>query len=233
MPDKITAWSPSRIRDHDQCPRKARYKHVERRKEPGNAATQRGDEIHKSIESYIKGIGKKLHPEVKGKRVKKLINELRQGYKDKRVRVELELAFNRKWEMVEWFSKEAYVRIKIDAVRLSTDGKTIELIDWKTGRLHTVEEKPEYREQLDLYSVGGLLAFPQAEAAMPSLVFVDHDETVTVDVANLVRKNLVLRQKWWDKRAKPIMTDTMFQTKPGKHCGYCFFSANKGGPCEY
>lgn len=235
---RITAWGPSRLNDYDSCPAKAKYKHVLRLKEPGSEAMDRGNEMHKSVEAYIRDHRQDLHPELKGKKkFKKYLNELRAEYKLGRVKVELELAFDRSWKPCEWFAKDTYVRIKVDCLRLSKDGKTVEVIDWKSGKYHTAAEKPEYMGQLDLYAVAALVAFPQVEKALPSLYFMDHEEVMAEDedgnTVLLERKKLVLRQKYWDKRAKPMLTDSLFPPRPGKACRWCHFSANKAGPCEF
>ena len=58
-PKMITSWSFSRYSDYQQCPAKAKYKHVLRMKEPPNDAMARGTAIHTMAEDYIKG---KLNP---------------------------------------------------------------------------------------------------------------------------------------------------------------------------
>jgi hypothetical protein len=235
---KIEAWGPSRLNTYNECPRKAKYKFIDRLQEPGSAAMDRGNEIDAALEGYIRSHRNDLHPELKGKKkLKKLLDQLRAEYKEGRVKVQMELAFDKAWKRCEWFAKETYVRIKIDCLRLSGDGKSVEVIDWKSGKLHSFESKPEYAGQVDLYAVAGLIAFPQVDVAYPSLYFVDHEVQVSAPEgqpkAEKTRKELAKAQKFWDKQAKPMLTDTMFPPRPGSACRWCHFTKNKEGPCEF
>src|SRR5512138_3826489 len=102
---KITAWSYSRYTTYMDCPRKAFYKFVKRMPEPGSEAMERGDAIHKTIEAYLNG-GKRVLPKEihsKSKEYYKLI-------KGRGPKVEMEAAFNVRWERVDWFDRSAWCR---------------------------------------------------------------------------------------------------------------------------
>jgi hypothetical protein len=43
----ITQWSYSRLKVFESCPKKAEYAFIQRIKEPGNKAMDRGKDIHK------------------------------------------------------------------------------------------------------------------------------------------------------------------------------------------
>ena len=51
----ITQWSYSRLKVFESCPKKAEYAFIQRIKEPGNKAMDRGKDIHKMCEEYIRG----------------------------------------------------------------------------------------------------------------------------------------------------------------------------------
>src|SRR3546814_9340083 len=53
---QIKYWSFSLYNTHKQCPLKAKLNAVDKIKEPGNDAMQRGNDVHKLCEDYIKGI---------------------------------------------------------------------------------------------------------------------------------------------------------------------------------
>ena len=51
----IPQWSYSRLKTFEDCPKKAEYAYIQRIKEPGNKAMDRGKDIHKLCEEYIRG----------------------------------------------------------------------------------------------------------------------------------------------------------------------------------
>lgn len=230
---RITAWGPSRLAQYNECPAKAKYKHIDKLPDPGGPAMERGNEIHRAAEAWIWGRETKLHDDLKHAKVKKLLMQLKMAAGEKRVRTELELALNRQWQPCTWLDPETYVRIKMDAVLYSKDGTAAEVIDWKTGKAYTAEEKPEYVDQLFQYSVILLSAIPKLKRVDSRLVFTDAGQEVVVPEGKLMRADLVSGQKHWDMVAKPMLTDTLFQPKPGRGCAYCPYSQNKGGPCQY
>lgn len=228
---RITAWGPSRLLQYNECPAKAKYKHIDKLPDPGGPALVRGAEIHNAAEAYIWKRTSKLHPDLA--KVKTLLSQLRKAASEKRVRTELELALNRQWQPCAWLAPEVYVRMKMDVVLWSKDGTTAEVIDWKTGKAHTAEDKPEYVDQLSQYSAVLMSAFPKLERVESRLVFTDAGQEVRAPEGNLMRANLAKRQKHWDMAAKPMLIDTLFKPRPGRGCTYCPFSQNKGGPCQY
>lgn len=230
---RITAWGPSRLAVYNECPAKAKYKHIDKLPDPGGPAMVRGSEIHRAAESWIWGRTTTLHADLKHAKVKKLLTQLKKAAAEKRVRTELELALNRQWQTCAWLAHEVYVRVKLDVVLWANDGTTAEVIDWKTGKAYTAEEKPEYVDQLFQYSVILMSAFPKLERVVSRLVFTDAGQEVTVPEGNLLRANLAEGQKHWDMAVKPMLSDTLFKPRPGRGCGYCPFSQNKDGPCQY
>lgn len=222
---KITAWSPSRYAEYNQCPRKTKYKVIDKMKEPQGAALARGEAIHAEAENYICGRTSKLHADLV--KVKPLINKLRKGYTDNTVRVELEMAFTEKWRLTEWFAKDAWLRLKVDVVQIGK-GKTT-VTDWKTGKL---QEGDKYDDQLNLYALGALAAGFGAKVES-QLAFTDHGKIITRPAGKLALPDLKAAMETWEQRVRPMMRDTLFVPQPGMHCRWCAFSKNKGGPCEY
>lgn len=228
---KITSWTPTKLELYEGCPRKAKYKFIDKLPEPPpepGSPLERGTEIHESAEGYVTSRSSKLHEGLKNAKVKKLLNLLKKDYKLKKVRVELELAFNQAWKPVGWLAKDVYCRFKIDVLHLLKDGAG-EAIDWKTGRF-----KPEgkYDDQLNAYSVAAL-STGLVKSVTSKLVFTDHGEVVDVPAGRLAEKDLAKSQKIWDKKAKAMLSDTKFAPRPGVACKWCPYSTNRGGPCEF
>lgn len=226
---RITAWTVSKIKLYDECPRKAKYKMVDKLPEPGSPALERGSMLDECLEHYVTNRSPKLHLDIKASpKIKKLADLLRKEYKEKRVRVQLELAFDRAWKACHWLAPNVYVRFKLDALHLLKGGKG-NVIDWKSGRL---KEGGEYDEQLNAYAVGVLTA-GLVEHATAQLAFIDHNVIMTRPAGELSVGDLKAAQREWDKRAAPMLEDKTFKPTPGNACRWCPYSANKGGPCDF
>lgn len=228
---KILNWTPTKLDLYEGCPRKAKYKFVDKLPEPPpepGSPLERGTEIHKAAEGYITSRAPKLHADLKHKKVKKILDDLQKDYKLKKVRVEMELAFNRAWKPVQWLAQDVYCRFKIDVLHFLKDGAA-EAIDWKTGRF-----KPEgkYDDQVNAYSVAAL-STGLVKTVTSKLVFTDHGEEVDVPAGRMAVKDLKKAQERWDQKAKAMLSDTKFPPRPGNACTWCPYSCNKGGPCEF
>jgi RecB family exonuclease len=223
--ENITAWSHSRWACYEECPRKAYYKFIKKLPEPQGEALARGSEIHSKIEKYLVK-GGRVPPDIH-KDVTPYVKELRKA----RVSVELQLAFDTEWRPVEWFSRAAWCRIMIDALRdpvVDEPEPYCEVIDWKTGK---VKEQGEYDTQLELYGLAGLLCFPRVAKVNSKLVFTDHGVTYTGPT--FTTKDADTLKKLWVKRTKAMLKDTKFSPNPGSACRWCHFKKNNGGPCDY
>lgn len=219
---RITAWSFSRWKDYEKCPRMAKYKHVEGKKEPGNAAMQRGSDIDKKTENFLKGLLPKLPEELKPfskefTALKKLKPFLQENW-----------AFNSTWGRVGWFDKGplgAWLRVKMDAAVPTNKKKVAEVIDFKTGKIY-----PEHKLQVELYALSGFIVFPDAEVIKTNLWYTDLGKE---DPSTFTRDQMEGLKTTWMERIKIMMLDTRFPAKPGNHCSWCHFSKGKGGPCEF
>jgi hypothetical protein len=134
---------------------------------------------------------------------------------------------NEKWERVEWFAHDAWLRCKLDLVHMR-DARAWDVVDWKTGR---VNEDGKYNDQLTLYCVAVLSAYPTPESVAASLIFVDAGLAVCGEIVK--RKDLKKQQKAWAKRVKPMLLDTTFAPNPSNACRWCPYSKSKGGPCKF
>lgn len=217
-PTKITSWSYSRFSLYESCPAKAKYKFLDKLPDPGGAAMERGNTIHKLAEQYTKGELKKLPPELK-----LFADEFKELKKSKPI-VEETWAFTKDWIKTTWNDwKGCAVRIKTDAACL--DGEDLHVIDHKTGK-----KREGYDEQLSLYAVGGGLIFPKVKKIITHLWFLDLGETV---VKEYDAAEVPVLQKEWDKKVKPMLNDTRFAPKPSHTCRWCPYSKANSGPCKF
>lgn len=218
MPIKLTSWSFSRYKDYETCPARAKYKHIDKLKEPSAPAMERGMNIHKLAEDYTKGIIKKLPLELK--LFKDQFEELRNSHP----MVEESWSFTSDWTQTRWDDwANCAVRLKVDAACLDED--TLYVIDHKTGK-----QREDHLEQLSLYALGGILVHPHVKHIHTQLWYLDSGESQD---EKFVSKDLERLKKDWGQKTKAMLNDTTFAPKPGNQCRWCAFSKAKGGPCRF
>lgn len=224
---RFDAWSFSRWRDYDTCPRLARFRHLDKVPEPSDEERGpdhplvRGTRVHGEAEGYLKTPRTKLP-----KSLASLAEEFRR-LRAARTRSEISLGFDRAWKVVGFFARDVWLRMKIDALSVD-DAAEVRVTDFKTGRYRAEDENNQL--QLDLYSVSGLQAYPKAKRATSELWYVDHG--LVVDGGVLLRRDLAAAAKRWEERVEPMFADKRFSPKPGPACRWCAFARSKGGPCD-
>lgn len=225
-PQKITAWSYSRLRDYRKCPFYAKCKHVDRMKEPGNQAMDRGSAIHTLAENFVKKTAarQKCPPELAA-----FEEEFRTLQKRPTV-VEENWAFTSQWTETGWFDKDAWCRVKVDLCFQRLDVNHLVIVDHKTGKVGT---RDDYDEQAKLYATAGLIKYPTVEAVDPRLWYLDHGIEMPEDEVLFTRDQLPSLIKYWEKATKAMLTDTRFAPRPNDGCRWCHFSKAKGGPCKF
>ena len=219
MTEKITAWSFSRYNLYQQCPGKAKLMYIDKLKEPTSDAMLNGTKKHKELEDWLKGhapLPSWMHPS---------LMEFCTRLLALKPAAELEVAFNKNWQPVDWFAKDAWARIKIDA--LARTGTHVEILDWKTGKVR----EGTYDEQLELYALTAMLMFPTAETFNTTLVFVDHGKTIQGDQFVKADKDMLLKR--WMDRVDIMLNDTEFRYTPNQYCRNCWFRrANGTNTCD-
>lgn len=219
---RFAAWSYSRLTTYEECPRRARYVHLEKRPEPKSPAMDRGTEIHKEAELYLKGTVRTLPASLK--RFKEGFAYLRKV----KASAEGELAFDASWRPVSWFAPTVRLRVKIDALAPGAgDGGALLVVDYKTGKV-----RPANVDQLDLYDAAGLLA-TGAPAVESRLWFLDHGVVEPREPRVTEASSLPAMKKKWERRAAPMLADETHAPRPGNYCRWCHFRKDNGGPCEY
>lgn len=228
MAKTITSWSWSRYDTWRTCPARAKYKFVERLKEPDNPAAAEGTRIHQLGEDFLKDKLKTLPKELT------LLKAQYLDAKKRKAAAETDYIYTNKWDPTVWNDwTGAWVRIKADVTILDKKTKTATVADLKTGK-----QKPMYEEQLELYAVGVMKAYPDMEVVKTQEWY---SKTGVVapgpedgpDKGVFESQYLPELVKKWEARVKPMMKDTSFKAKPGDHCRWCHFRKANGGPCKY
>lgn len=251
---QIEAWSYSRFNTYSQCPRKAFYTIIEKRREPSSPALEKGSEVHAIADVVVSGKLPPLSAENAGYLpvLKKIVADFeREGQLPtvipeslKRFEqeflhlqkigaaTEAEWAFNRDWTPCDWFARQAWLRMKVDAFYLDVKKlkngvreTTVNIIDHKTGKLHE-----EHKQQRSLYAIGGFLMFPDAVRVTAKHWYLDLGRE---EKDSWERKQLDTLKREWLKRTKAMLNDTTFAPRPGDYCRWCAFSKAKAGPCVF
>jgi CRISPR/Cas system-associated exonuclease Cas4 (RecB family) len=218
---KITSWSYSRWACYTECPAKAKYKFIDKLPEPGSPAMERGNEIHKMAENYVKGVLKTLPAELK------LFSVEIKNLKKQKASPEQSITFTKDWKQCAWNDWDrAWLRIKVDAILINDQVATV--IDYKTGKVRDGNEM-----QLSLYDLGALVAYPKIKVVMSELWYLDHGEVRPITPRQATQKDVPLLKKEWVTRVTPMLNDTKFAPRAGDYCRYCTFRKGNGGPCQY
>lgn len=218
------AWSYSRYKDHVQCPRYAHWKHILKKPQrPPGPAMQRGRDIHKDAEDFVRGAVRRLPPTLKifaGQ-----FSELRK----KKAIAEGKWAVTRKWQVTEYFNMAAaWLRVVLDAHYCPT--RTLaRVIDYKTGRMYD-----DYGDQLELYAATGFAHYPNADECETQIWYLDQPLGKDNPRTKTFRRSQMAGiQRKWNAKVIPILTDRKFVPRPGNYCGRCDFSKRNGGECQY
>lgn len=224
---QFTAWSNSRLSDYEKCPLLAKLKHLDKShpKEPETAAQTDGQAAHKDAEDFGAGRLKKL-PES----LKLFPEEFKELAKHRKIlKVEQQLAVNAEFKPADWFGRDAWLRVVLDATySIEERGR---VIDYKNGKV-----RAEDVEQLELYAIVKFAHEPHLLVVDTELWYLAHGELTAQSFTKAEAEKLKPK---WQKAVKKMMNDRTFKPTPGGHCRWCWFGQaakqDKGGPgvCKY
>lgn len=222
MSNGVTAWSYSRYADYEQCPLMFKLKHIDRIKPPSSPQMQRGSDIHKEGENYLKAARKPRKVPVSYTHFAAEMEQLR----DLKPRVELQLGFTEQWTPTGWFDRDTWLRIVCD-VDVRYEDHTADIIDFKTGRKYDTNE-----HQVELFSCAPFMEDPKIIQVTTRLWYLDQPDDNEV-IREYTRKDYEAIRRDWTKRVKPMFVDKRFAPKPNSKCKWCHFRKENGGPCKY
>lgn len=218
---KFDAWSMSRLNDWRKCPAYAKFKHLDKLKEPPAPAMDRGKTIHETAAKAVSEPLDAAMPEALA-RFNDEFQELRACAAEAK-QSELQWGFTSAWKNVGFFGAAVWVRMILDLRWTKTPEHTA-IIDYKTGKVYE-----KNREQNKLYAVGEFMSNPDAERVDTALWYLD--EGIVVEDTYL-RKDVPALIAYWDKESRGMMQDIEFSPTPGSACRFCSFAKSKGGPCS-
>jgi hypothetical protein len=244
---RITSWSYSRYKDYKNCPLMAKFKFVDKVKVEDTRAQAGGASMHELASEWAtkktsKGLPskmKKIPAELKA--FAEEFDELRNSklaviaesdpdpfkMPGKAVFAKFAWGITRDWVLCDFFDKErVWCRLKIDTHTWNHETKTVRVIDYKSGRIYP----DDHKDQADLYAIGAFIKYPDALRVRMEFWYTDQQQLVPYEY---LRKALPLLQKKWTAKVVPMLADTRFAAKPGRHCTWCGYGVSKGGTCEH
>lgn len=216
MTGLIRSWSASRIFSYEDCPRRLKYRTLDKLPEPVGPPLVRGKRIHGEGEQYLKAKRAVKMPES----FQYVEKELRALRKMKAIPEE-QWGFTSEWKQINWY--DATIRMVLDA--RASRGSVMRVVDFKTGRPRA--EKDE--SQVGLYAAGTFAMFPKIRTVVGQLWYLDLGEIVELRFS---KKEALVEREAWEKRAQKMLDDTKLEPTPGYACKYCVFGKSKGGPCK-
>jgi len=209
-------WSFTKLTRYEKCPFSYDQRYNQRIPDPPGKAAARGIELHSTAENFVKGTVENL-PESMAH------SEYLVGFKERKAHSELEVYFNKKWEVTS--KEEHWCVMKMDVVELM--GDQVHVWDLKSGKFY-----PSHFDQFMFYGMGALLKYPQANVALTGAIYIDQPEALPVQRSEN-RERLPSLISYYENRLSKLLEDTKFDPNPGKHCLWCNYSKKKGGKCRY
>lgn len=221
----MIALSWSRLSDYHQCPLKFKLKYLEKHhlfKEESTTSPHlvRGSNVHKALENYVIQSTSNGELEVKitslpeVEATKPFVDRFLTNYTT--VIPETQIAINRNWERVEWFSKDAYYRAILDLIALRPSD--VAIIDYKTGKMRDYDGGPSGKGQLHLSGAISLHLWPEIPEVTTTYAYVDHKQTISKKFTQADRQEL---REHFDEEHNRVNSDTKFRPTVNEFCKWC------------
>lgn len=207
---KMPAWSISSLSAFETCPKRVYHIKVTKEvKDPPGESAAWGSWVHKQFENRLRE-GTPLPVTLSG--YERLTKPIAESKGDKLV--EYQIALNQDLQPCEWYGKETWVRVVIDAGVVK--GESAALWDWKTGK-----RKPE-SDQLKLSAAVLMAAKPEVKRVSTAFVWLKDGAT---DKENFTCQDIPAIWSSFSPRLERMeraYAKTHFPAKPSglcrKHC---------------
>lgn len=211
----VKNWSLSALQCYESCPAKYKAERIDKvGKKMSSPAMERGISIHAKGEGFLRGDIPNVPKEYEGFKT-----EMRNLKKAGAIPEE-KIAFTKDWQLTDFFSRQAWLRMVVDVQLESHDGGMF-AIDFKTGRVYA----DKHDDQAHLYSTGYLsLGYPRVDI---EFWYLDQNDIRTYSHNDSCADDY---RTYWEKRIEPLFTDTDWKATPSKFgCRYCAINAS----CKY
>ena len=226
---KFSPYSYSKISSFEQCPTKFKFQYIDKiNLFQQSKALEKGTRVHEIIELYeptfywkMKDFDYKLLSENEQKECEDLAVKFCKSDLGNKYLMhpgmlghEMHVGLDTKLQPCNYYDKSAMLRGKIDF--LIKDGKTLWVVDWKTGKV--TDQRYMSNEQVMLYAIWGFNMFPDVDVIKADYVYVEHDDTYSFEFKRDNYKNFT---KNYATKLKTIETEKEFPMKVGPLCNYC------------
>lgn len=228
---QLKAWSHSRLLVFEACKLRAWLQFGERIPDPKpRPNADRGTLIHDGAEKYVRGKLKDMPAEC-AKHYRTEFEALKREFKAGKVSLEGEWAFDDEWNPTDWRDKNAWTRVKCDAVAWLTPRHVL-VVDYKSGKRFGNEVK--HGEQMQLYLLSILLRFPDADEVTVELWYLDHPQSDWNPTRQTFTREQGMRYlAAYTKRGKKMTTETQFPPNPNIFsCKWCPYGPDGTGHCK-
>ena len=231
----VAAWSFSRLKDYEKCPLMAYMKYVEKRSQDhtDKTAADRGTSIHLEAELFVKG---EAPFTANLSKFADYFDEIKEEFDAGAVELEENWAFDKEWDISDWYGDDAWCRMKLDNFRHRDfeDGELVAGVatDYKTGKKYGNEVS--HGQQGQLYAIGSFMRYPTLQHVETQFVYLDQGPKHTTCRKYSREKAMKLLPNW-NKRALAMTEATDFPPKPNKiTCMWCPFGPQNGdGSCDW
>ena len=136
---------------------------------------------------------------------------------------EIAFAYNQEWKPVTFEDPTAIVRGFLDA-GWSTPEVTI-IKEWKTGKVYD-----SHASQRSLYSLVGLLMYPEVDRTEVHTVYLDQPKEKD-HVLKVSQKELLAYTWKWGRKINRVQPPQIYPMRPSWKCRFCVYSKKQGGKC--
>jgi len=211
-------WGYSKLETFEKCPQKFKFQFIDKLPQPGSPAMERGSKMHESIEAYLNGWTKELHPACQG--FQDAIDSLR----EEKFQAEQAIGLDKDWnKLPDWFHMATWIRAKADAMYTADDKLVV--IDFKSGKYRVPST-----DQVELYAIVGGALYPEVKSVVAEYWYLDTGEVYSREYTQA--ELLALRKKF-ETRVAPLYANTLWEPTPSLECRWCPYSKTKGGKCVF
>ena len=208
---------------YGQCPSAFNRRYNLKEKTPSSdgkpsEAMLRGTRVHKGVENFLLGEADDIPEEAESFRgLFYAIRDERESEPEKR------FGFTDDWsETTFGDTQTGSVRGMLD-IAYEHDGVAY-VFELKTGKIYE-----DHQKQQNLYSLAGLLLYPEVREVRCSLVYLDGGIEKSVVTP---RKREDTWKHYWRKKIVACQPPQEYKATPSWKCRFCDYNVDKGGTCD-
>jgi hypothetical protein len=218
---KATAWSYSRYETWARCPLQFKFKFVDKLKEAGSPAMDRGSVIHLSAAHFCTGQADAIDPAfMQHKQILKLAEEIR-AHPSEDKDIEQQWGYTATFAPTGWFGGDTWFRSILDAGVVYED-MHYEAVDWKTGKRYGSND-----DQVETQALAVMKRNPMVVHVTTRLAYVDSGDQVFAEFPATHMEKIAAK---WQKKVTPMFADEIYAPRPNDKCRFCTWRRSGDSP---